>query len=247
MDNQIHIIVARYREDISWLFEVLREHTTWRSSIYNDGPLFDVPIDIVDRINVYIGDKVPAESTKYLQFIIDNYEISINERVLFTQADPLYHNYTFCEVLKYTDKWNIDYQNLCLSPHPPPWGCANQIFNGSAPNITYFSSKAKVWSDTDMDDLFNGRYYRDPYVNHYNNITTVSKLCDEWGIPRATKVDKCYCALFSTNWKCIHKIPLSTWKQIHDFIVYGNKDTSHMSQKLRACILESMWAVLFTL
>jgi hypothetical protein len=242
-----HVVVARYKEEISWLFDVLRTHEHWRTTVYNDGDTLNVPSDVCDRVRVLSGDGIPAESTKYLRFIIDNYEtFDCSERLIFTQADPIYHNSTFCEVLKYTDQWNVNFQNLCFVVHPPPWGCARQILDGSAPNITYFSADARVWSDPNMDDLFNGSYHYDPWVTYYNGSTSVSELCSEWGITRPEQVDKCYAALFSTNWTTIRRTPLKTWQLIHDFNVYGNKDTSHMTQKMRACILECMWAVFFS-
>jgi hypothetical protein len=244
-----HVIVARYEENIDWLFNVLRKHTNWRTTIYNDGSLIYVPSEVQDRVNLFNGDKIPAESTKYLRFIIDNYEtLESNERLIFTQADPIYHNYTFCEVLEHTDKWNVNFQNLCLCPHPPPWGCGTEILKGSAPNITWFSDNARVWSDTDMDDFFRGKYFADDsWLCSYNRNTSVSKLCSEWGIQIPRHVDKCYCALFSTNWNSIKRVPLSTWNKLMDFNIHGNADTRHMTQKLRACILESMWAVLLTI
>jgi len=240
-------VIARHTEDVSWLFDTLRNFDSWKATIYNDGPTIDVPTELLCRVDVLPGDKVPAEATKYLQFIIDNYDNPNDERLIFLQADPVYHNYTFLEVLKHTDKWNPYYQNLCLNVHSPPWGCSREILEGKAPNITYFSEKAAVWSDKNMDDLFEGEYYKDPgWLKEYNTRTNVSKLCAEWGVKRPASVDKTYCALFSTNWACIKRYPIDTWRKIHDFNIHGNADTRDMTMKLRACILESMWAVLFT-
>jgi hypothetical protein len=243
--SAFHFVVARYREDISWLFNVLQTREHWRATVYNDGDTLNVPVDVCDRVCVFKGDGIPVESTKYLRFILDNYDTcDCSERLIFTQADPIYHNSTFLEVLNHTDKWNVNFQNLCFCIYPPPWGCAAQILDGSAPNITHFSEDARVWCDPDMDDLFNGSYFYDPVMKDYNVHTCVSKLCCEWGVDVPEKVDKCFAALFSTNWNTIRRTSFISWQCILDFNLHGNRDTSHMTQKMRACILESMWAVL---
>jgi len=39
---------------------------------------------------------------------------------------------------------------------------------------------------------------------------------------------------FATNWKALKKHPIEVWYNVYNFIVYGNRYTTDMSQKYRA-------------
>ena len=248
----IHIIVARYNENLEWLYNILTNHTNITAIIYNDGEQIDLPVKMKERIVIKEGDRVPCEPTKYMRYILDNWDNYDNTitHLVFCQGDPIYHNPTFVELFHDVNRWNISYQNLTLYPHPPStgWGCSREIENGTAPNITYFSNKARTWCDTDMDDHFKASFYADQdWLNQFyieNNIT-VSRMCNKIGILKPSgSIPKTYAAMFSTSWDRIRKHPRKVWENVHDLVKTGDIDLIHFSQKVRACFIEYMWAVL---
>lgn len=242
----VHIVIARHKEDLQWLFDALVKNTEWTVTVYNDGPVIKIPEELATRINVLEGDHLPQEATKYLRFIIDYYGKYTSERVIFLQADPLYHNPSILKVFDHLDKWDPVYQNLSLWGHPPPWGCAERIRSGEAPNITQFSQDAQVWHD-DMGDDFQGKYWYDPWLSGvYDKQITVHYMCDLFGVKRPPTPKKTYAALFSTNWETIRHYPLSTWECMHDMVCKGLRGPlASMSVKHRACVMESMWSIIF--
>lgn len=245
-----HLIIARHQENLDWLFRLMESHRYIACTIYNDGDAIEVPSSLKGRIYVEPGDKVPCEPTKYVKYILEHWDddITEDERLVFLQGDPLYHNYTLLEVFNHMEEWDRDYQNLTLFPHSfPGWGCSNEIANGTAPYITKFADNARVWHDVNMDDHFQGSYFKDDWLHYIQDIshgTTVSELCNEWGIARPDNVIKTYSAMFATNWNHIKKHSKSVWEAVNDFVVTGNHKTMNMSQKHRACIIEYMWSVL---
>lgn len=247
--DTIHIIVARYQENLDWLFYLVDKHSNIKSTIYNDGEKIDIPSHLRDRIFEEKGDKVPCEPTKYIQYILEHWDDHVkDDRIVFLQGDPLYHNPTLIQVFDHIVKWDRDYQNLTLFPHPYSWwGCANEIATGTAPYITRFAYNAAVWHDVNMDDFFQGSYFKDHWLVDLvreSHGTTVTELCNEWGIVRPDNVLKTYSAMFATNWKHIQRHPKSVWEKVKQFVISGNDKTMSMTQKKRACIIEYMWSVL---
>ncbi len=248
----IQIIVARYNENIQWLYTLLQKNQRILATIYNDGDYIDVPSELRERIIVKTGDHVPCEPTKYTQYILENWDQEDNEEdvlLVFLQGDPLYHNPTMLRVFDYIDKWDKNYQNLTLYPHPPctRWGCSKNIEDGTAPNITYFANDARVWCDTNMDDNFNGSYFYDVWIKELleNRNITISNVCNTLGFVKPNgNIPKSYSAMFATSWTRIKKHPSNVWQNLHNFVIKGCDTTRNMSQKYRACIVEYMWAVL---
>lgn len=251
IDQKIRIVIARYNEDLEWLYNLLLKNKYISATIYNDGEEIIIPNNVHTQIEVLEGDHIPCEPTKYLTYIITHWNTPPDERLVFLQGDPLYHNPTLLRVFDYIEQWDEHYQNLTLYPHPPEkkWGCSKEIENGTAPNITVFADDARVWCDTDMDEHFTGSYYYDDWVTNtllYNKSElTVSSMCSVYGITKPSgSLFKTYSAMFATNWKALKKHPIEVWYNVYNFIVYGNRYTTDMSQKYRACITEYMWSVL---
>lgn len=253
---KLHFVIARHVEDLTWLWDILIENKDWEATIYNDGPMFLIlryfQEELLSRIHIFKGDNVPCEPTKYIRFIIDNYENETTQKIVFLQGNPLYHNPTLLDVLKNVAEWNCTYQNLTLFPHPPPWGCADAILNGEAPGAQKFTHGGMVWSDPDMDNEFQGSYHKDGFVNELRNQAngvTVQDLCSLFGVTfdkgtNIKRVQKTYAAMFSTNWETLVKLSLDQWQNIHTFMIHGdNMFTKNMSQKGRACLLEYMWPI----
>ena len=73
----MHLVVARYNEDVSWLKDCGYSYT-----IYNKGDLIDLPC--IQRPNV------GRESETYLRYILDNYH-HLSDIVAFLQGNPFDH------------------------------------------------------------------------------------------------------------------------------------------------------------
>lgn len=246
----LHLVIARYRENIDWVFSSLRLHPGWRAFVFNDGERIAVPNDVREQVMVLEGDRTPSEPSKYLRYIIDFWGcFDDTTQVAFLQADPLYHNPTIRGVLDNHDRWNRAYQHLTLVAHPPPWGVAEQILKGAIENITVFAEDARVWHDT-MDDNFQGSLYYDGWMSDFlksrNANVTVGSMCELFKIIPPARIKKAYAALFGTTWEKIKSLGRERFKLIHRFLLDGDDRTRYtMNQWDRGCIMEYMWAVVF--
>lgn len=263
--DPIDIVIARYNENLDWLFRLLEDYNNITAYIYNDGENIDIPEHIINRIHVYKGDGIPAEPSKYVKHIIekilwnisDDESIDINKRIIFVQGDPIYHNPTFIDCLKpeAISLWNNNHQCLSLWGHPPPWGdglaelLIDDNRNNNIPYIQKFPGGGKVWNDT-MDSDMIGHVFRDPFIDHFindvNNVD-IDYLINYFNITRSKPelpMKKCFAACFSTTINKIKEIPLDTWIKIHYWLEVGCEKTHNISQKFRAILMEYLWAVL---
>ncbi len=100
--NNLHIVIARYNESLSWLDTCLtpvQRRSVW---IYNKGP-----DPVISQIKTL--PNVGREAHTYLTYIIENYE-NLPERVYFLQGDPFPHLEippTFEIVQKWFRAWDI--------------------------------------------------------------------------------------------------------------------------------------------
>jgi len=100
--SNLHIVIARYNESLSWLDTCLtpiQRRSVW---IYNKGP---------DPVSSQIKTlpNVGREAHTYLTYIIENYD-RLPERVYFLQGDPFPHLEfppTFEMVQKWFRAWDI--------------------------------------------------------------------------------------------------------------------------------------------
>jgi hypothetical protein len=220
------LIVARHNEDLSWL------DPSWDVTIYNDGGYIE---------NSIKGDGVPCETTKYVKYILDNWENSTDDILVFTQADPFIHNPTFIKVLESSAEWNSQFQPLSLIPHPSV-PIVKDIEAQTIPNLVKFKNGGMVWSDKNMDDNFQGEFWKDPFADELRTRThmTMTKMCELLGISPKLNVEKTYSAIFATNWKKIKEHDKSVWQKVNDYVVHAP------SQKDAACVIEYMWSVLLS-
>lgn len=244
----IHFIIARYQEKVDWLFDIFRTQTQpMHATIYNDGGEIIVPFEMTCMVDIVKGDKIPCEPTKYIKYILDNYECikQSNDTFVFLQGDPLYHNPTLPNCFKHIDKWDNIYQNLALYAHPPPWGCAHAIITGKAPNVTTWANDAMVWHDIMKDDL-QGEYFYDPFWVHLHTKKDINipYFALYFGFTKPHTMKKSVAACFATSSSAISQIPKCTWQKLHDFVQFGCSKTSGFSQKTRAVYMEYLWAVI---
>lgn len=86
--SNLNIVISRYKEDINWISKINVPHTT---IIYNK---FYPEYNILENIG--------REGHTYLHHIVKNYEYLPNF-ILFTQADPIFHDNLFIEKVNSID------------------------------------------------------------------------------------------------------------------------------------------------
>lgn len=231
----MHLVVARYTEDLGWLRDTLERHPGWTATVYNDGA-FDIPAHA--RIDVLPGDGLPQEATKYLRFILDHYD-SLHDRLIFLQGDPMYHNPTLGTVLDCAAAWDPGYQNVSLWAHPPPWGPPDLT-----PCMRILSPDGAVFRDT-MGDDFQGALFRDPWLEETFPGLSLPRVCEILGVVPPPAPQKAYAAMFATDASSVRRYSRETWIRIHEFVASGAAtEFAHRTVKERACIMEYMWAVM---
>lgn len=233
--REVIIVVARYKEDLTWLRHLLNLHPTYRAIVHNDGP--DLQMDLTS-ITVIKGDQFPCESTKYIASLkeFSKFDIKDDIQIVFLQGDAVYHNPTLILCFPFP---TCDYQNLSLWGHPPPWtGCGHLI---EVPVGQGFEAHDM------MDNRMCGMLFDDPFWKTFaNKAISVSYLCNLFGVPIPNfPVKKSFAACFGTRLSKIKTIHETTWNKINDFLTLGCPYTKHCTVKDRAIYMEYFWAVLF--
>ncbi len=99
----ITVIVSRYKEDISWLYNIADNILLEKFLIFNKG---DNDIESKhSKIEIIDVPNKGREGGTYLDYIINNYD-NFPENLIFCQADPFDHNEGFLNLFNYE---NLDY------------------------------------------------------------------------------------------------------------------------------------------
>lgn len=257
------LVVARYKEDLGWLYIFARK-PEWDIHVYNDGP----PLDphLASYLTVHQGDKVPAEASKYLRFICDNYDTMRDKykRIVFAQGNPFDHSPDFLDILENIGSINKPFQGLSFGYLPDPWGMETTRNTDTSNYIGNY----RVWCEK-MNDDFTPENWEEDYsiavlkpsiVNTglpYKNAFGASNFCSHYGVEKGT-MQKWYAALFSATPECLHKNSFQSWKKMHkhskininykiEFWKKGRKvKVDFNSGKQYAILMEYMWNVLLT-
>ena len=113
--SSLTIVISRTTEDITWVSHLTRLPYPPRIIVYNDGQ----PLDkLISKGIIEIqGDHLPSECSKYLRYIIDNYD-TLSPLTLFTQGDPFPHSPDFLGLLYSYSDWKLPVQPLSYRGHP---------------------------------------------------------------------------------------------------------------------------------
>lgn len=84
----LRFVIARYGENIEWLPSLVKRFPGSRCTVYNKGST-DVPRD--SSYDVRQLENVGRESHTYLHHVIQNYESTDDEVIVFLQAHPFDH------------------------------------------------------------------------------------------------------------------------------------------------------------
>jgi Protein of unknown function (DUF3431) len=221
MSHKLDIVMARYKENLSWI-GYLGRNPEFRISIINDGdPLTDNVT--YKNINMFKGDNLPAETTKYLLYIIHHYD-HLADRVLFTQANPFDHSPDFIGLLSVYDKW-APIQNLTYRGHPPPWGPVDELYSEDSNCITHIDNY-RVYED-ELEDNLQGVHYKDPYIpsflSQFTRDDILPYMFSKFGIKRGPRCPKAFGACFSVTREIIHKYPREFYINLYNWMLCEQK------------------------
>jgi len=271
--SSLTIVISRSTEDITWVSHLTRLPYPPRIIVYNDGQ----PLDkLISKGIIEIqGDHLPSECSKYLRYIIDNYD-TLSPLTLFTQGDPFPHSPDFLGLLYSFSDWKLPVQPLSYRGHPyiiingrkQPWGPHEALYN-------------EIWSEKfinnnriyyeEMDETFQGTIFQDPFISEYIHPLywdidknapkpfTISNLWKFLGItkPLPPKYYKAYAAIFGVSRYGIQRHSKSTYETMYNWLnitanIYIPKPEAGSSfqdnnnlQKSRAIALEYMWPTIF--
>jgi len=205
MSKKYAIVVARYKEDIRWM-SYLGRRPEWDVIVYNDGP--DLDPYYTPNFTIHKGDRVPAEASKYLQFICDYFDTMHKyEWIVFTQADPFEHSPDFVGLLESTENWQAPFQGLTNGPFPAFFS-QHRIYPTSS--IGGF----RVWNDCLNNQNWSGRECNER-PNPVRGAGPVSEFFEFFGA-KLGAMKLWFCACFATTPLAIHEQTYETWKRLHE-------------------------------
>lgn len=231
------LIVARYNENINWLSYLTRK-PNWEVHVYNDGGKIDETYS--KDMHVKRGDKVPAEASKYIRFIIENYDkLDSFKWLVFIQADPFEHSPDFIGLLENMDLWNKEFQGLTYMGHPlEKWG---PDFLKHDTYTEDFINNNRLWCDKNMDNKFQGELWKCSWLEQVVNKKQIKPLKEFWEyienpyeIPEIK--NKWYSACFATTSERIKMYDKDFWIRLE----------KKVSTKITAINMEYVWSLLFT-
>jgi len=96
---RVVLLIARYREDLSWVEDV---PAVFEVVIVNKGNEF--PQIRRDNLRIIRAMNIGRESETYVNYIVRNYE-DLPDRIIFTQGDPFEHSPFFLELIRGFETW----------------------------------------------------------------------------------------------------------------------------------------------
>ena len=258
MSKSIDLVVARYKEDLSWISQVphhfniivynkddsrpIQKKYSVYSKVFTSAP----PIPTVNHPNVIIITlpNVGRESDTYLHHIITNYN-KLADTTIFTQGDPFTHSPDFLKLLEKTDQFG-DIQPLTdrymgCTPPQKVLDERHQDYVDGLRACAYpmcFTNYQTVWfHDPGSVDVFTD------FNNHFktpNGTNVVEYVMEKNGfeccdVPLVGHF--CYAAVFSVDRENILKHPLHAYKNLCEM--------NNNSNKMFPSVLERIWLYLF--
>lgn len=254
MDTEL--VVARYNEDLSWLFKVNNKKIT----IYNKG----------NNIN-YNNIKLPnigRESHTYLTHIIKNYD-NLADITIFTQGDPFFHSPDFLNLIEkpelfepiqplstyYSPSFNnasnnnkkIILEKGFLKKGIPPKSVVNKTqnlwINNNKVYVEYF--------DNDGVTFYPDYYYSEFIYKYINDIQKIFKfksyikfIKDRYKLTNiniSLLQPMCYAGLFAVSKKIIKSKKIDFYKNILKLLLEDYEKYNIDS----GLLLERLWLIIF--
>jgi hypothetical protein len=260
------IIIARYDENLKWVFDVLKHKWIEKIIIYNKG-FTEIPEFEDDRVVVINKKNIGREGETYLDYIIQNYD-ELPENLWFTQGNPFVHSPDFLELFdeKNVDCYiNKDMQSLTLEldsthtvwKYPPSTDINNAYDINNAHICKYIINK------NDHQIAFHNNFYdhihNETVISHFYNIyntnSVTDKLCEIIGVPLPTNlyIEYIWAAIFFVKKQKILSNDINCYKKLYNFLFDGGYTGefryphSVSSQGgIQGYVLERFWNYLFT-
>lgn len=242
--SYIEIIIARYKEDLSWLKKI---NKNIKVTVYNKGP-GDINIPFIKLPNI------GRESHTYLYHIINNYN-NLADITIFAQGDPFFHSPNFLELINSYNDFELvqplsSYYSNIDNEYTPPISLLNRTenlwLNGYRIHVEY------------LDNNFVTVYP----LNYYNSMTsyvmkTFKKIYNIDNILKFNKerfllddvntnylIPVCYAALFAINKNVILDHCRDFYNNIMSLLIWDIRYSFNKAFDL-GFILERLWLVIF--
>lgn len=235
------MVVARYKEDVSWIDTALGLDLFDAVEVYNKGP---VGLSHGDpRVRIRNVSNVGREGGTYLDYIIGNYE-KLPEEIWFTQADPFDHSPDFIGLLKGSQAYrNKPFQSLTLKfKYAPPRHLiqSHDAFDLNGNRCSHYFVKAMqvVGHCGFFDD--GSEMMLDKFEAHYGTRDSFGYLADRIGIARPRPITEfAYGACFYTRGSCVSRHPRWVYERARDFLLEVDEQG-----EFQGFILERFWPYL---
>lgn len=240
-----HVVIARYREDISWV-----RFLPFKVWVYNKSRSPLLPLWKRDNVTIMDLRNEGREGHTYLTHIIDHYD-RLPSRITFLQADPFSHSPCILQLLAGSiDQPFQDYQSLSMwyvKGRIPPTKVTRQAqldTGGNLPCVMYKIDNSLHMVDFRSDSGIEcciRNYKRENGMSMHLDI--VPHFLRRIGLSRLAKKEYLFSisALFSCTSTQIQSLSKNDWMRIRTVL------TSRMVDGGReGYILERMWHTLLT-
>lgn len=247
------IVIARYKENIDWIFDLLKSQS-WihKVIIYNKGP----PIELnknIKKVKIVDDQNVGREGKTYLDFIIDNYdELSENKSYTwFLQANPFDHSPDLFNLLHINSvsKYNPYFQTLSCQyiPNFPKNTQKDKRFNINNNKIINYYIDKTTQQCVDCHEFFDNKHdekvqYLDQYIQNTQHDCYIDYMCKECGINTPKKIiGYSWAALFCVHSALITQHNVNVYKKLRTLLLQHDDQGGY-----EGFALERFWNYLFT-
>lgn len=262
MSRAVDLVIARYKEDISWLHQVPQDISIY---IYNKNQSYTtVPqrrfgrvvlsndrtlehLNVPDRSIVSNIPNIGREADTYLEHIINHYD-DLADMTIFCQGDPFPHSPDFLNLLKHTAAYSsvqpLTDRYLDVSKIPPKHILETHTHDHLCGSRVYVAPICfKNFAVIDYHDHGGYDVYENT-ANHFNfeNGTNVMEwLMKTNGFNIHKPIPSigyfCYAAIFAVKKESILQHPKSAYVNLKNMIASANP--------LFPSAMERMWLQLF--
>lgn len=196
VNNDYEIVIARYKEDLSWIKDYF---PTQKVTVYNKG---ENNLNLGENVTVVAIDNVGREAQTYLNHIVKNYS-SLKSHIVFLQGNPFDHKgKIFLENIKNNKLKYSYYSKSVIGSNENVYNLA-KIFNESNTNLSANSLKNTPWKNTILS-------------SNYQDIDGFLKYHDISTEDTSKKIIVSYGAQFLTSKDKILSRPIEFYKKLLD-------------------------------